>query len=118
MRSSNGPRGAGPGTPAPEAGVFYAAAWRSLVLATLTTILSLIIGTMAAYALVRHRLIAKDLIKGFLLSPIVLPTRSSRSRATSESMWVRRSRMMVSLAASTCAASIDTWRSSTSQVTI
>ena len=53
--------------------VFYAAAWRSIVLATLSTAIALVIGTMAAYALVRYRLPAADLIKAFLLSPIVLP---------------------------------------------
>ncbi len=52
---------------------FYSAAARSLLLASLTTILSLIIGTMAAYALTRYRLVGKNLIQGFLLSPIVLP---------------------------------------------
>lgn len=52
---------------------FYGAAIRSIVLASLTTVLSLIVGTMAAYALVRYKLPAVDLIKGFLLSPIVLP---------------------------------------------
>lgn len=52
---------------------FYTAAARSVLLASLTTILSLIIGTMAAYALTRYRLIGKNLIQGFLLSPIVLP---------------------------------------------
>jgi putative spermidine/putrescine transport system permease protein len=53
--------------------VFYAAAWRSIVLATLSTAVALVIGTMAAYALVRYRLPAGDLVKAFLLSPIVLP---------------------------------------------
>ena len=52
---------------------FYAAAGRSVLLASLTTILSLIIGTMAAYALTRYRLVGKNIIQGFLLSPIVLP---------------------------------------------
>jgi putative spermidine/putrescine transport system permease protein len=53
--------------------VFYAAAWRSIVLATLSTAIALVIGTMAAYALTRYRLPAADLTKAFLLSPIVLP---------------------------------------------
>lgn len=53
--------------------VFYAAAWRSIVLATLSTAIALVIGIMAAYALVRYRLPAPDLVKAFLLSPIVLP---------------------------------------------
>ena len=43
------------------------------MLATLSTALALVIGTMAAYALVRYRLPAASLIKAFLLSPIVLP---------------------------------------------
>ena len=53
--------------------VFYAAAWRSIVLATLSTAIALTIGTMAAYALIRYKLPAADLTKAFLLSPIVLP---------------------------------------------
>lgn len=53
--------------------VFYAAAVRSIVLAILATAIALVIGTMAAYALVRFRLPGGGLIKAFLLSPIVLP---------------------------------------------
>jgi putative spermidine/putrescine transport system permease protein len=53
--------------------VFYAAAVRSVVLAAFATAIALVIGTMAAYALVRFRLPAGGLIKAFLLSPIVLP---------------------------------------------
>ena len=53
--------------------VFYAAAWRSIVLATLSTGVALVVGVMAAYALVRYKLPAADLTKAFLLSPIVLP---------------------------------------------
>lgn len=53
--------------------VFYAAAWRSIVLASLSTAIALVIGVMAAYALVRYRLPAANLTKAFLLSPIVLP---------------------------------------------
>jgi putative spermidine/putrescine transport system permease protein len=52
---------------------FYMGAWRSLVLALIATFGALIIGTMAAYALVRYRLPMPDLLKGFMLSPIVLP---------------------------------------------
>jgi putative spermidine/putrescine transport system permease protein len=52
---------------------FYSAAARSVLLASFTTILSVVIGTMAAYALTRYRLVGKNLIQGFLLSPIVLP---------------------------------------------
>jgi putative spermidine/putrescine transport system permease protein len=52
---------------------FYAAALRSVVLALLAMSLSLIIGTMAAYALVRYRLPGRHLIKSFVLAPIVVP---------------------------------------------
>jgi putative spermidine/putrescine transport system permease protein len=52
---------------------FYAGAWRSLVLATLATLGSLMIGTMAGYALVRYRLPMPNLVKAFMLSPIVMP---------------------------------------------
>jgi len=53
--------------------VFYSAAVRSILLATLSTAVALVIGTMSAYALVRYRLPASDFVKAFLLSPIVLP---------------------------------------------
>ncbi len=43
------------------------------MLATLATVGSLIIGTMAGYALVRYRLPMPNLIKAFMLSPIVMP---------------------------------------------
>ncbi|CAH1694293.1 Spermidine Putrescine ABC transporter permease component potC (TC_3.A.1.11.1) [Hyphomicrobiales bacterium] len=52
---------------------FYAGAWRSLVLATLATLGALIIGTMAGYALVRYRLPMPNVVKAFMLSPIVMP---------------------------------------------
>ncbi len=52
---------------------FYAGAWRSLVLAALATLGSIVIGTMAGYALVRYRLPMPNLIKAFMLSPIVMP---------------------------------------------
>lgn len=52
---------------------FYAGAWRSLVLAALATAGSLVIGTMAGYALVRYRLPMPNLVKAFMLSPIVMP---------------------------------------------
>lgn len=52
---------------------FYGAALRSVVLALIATTISLIVGTMASYALVRYRIPGSDLIKAFLLSPIVIP---------------------------------------------
>ncbi len=52
---------------------FYGALARSLILAALSTALSLVIGTMAAYALMRYRLPGSGLIKGFVMSPMVLP---------------------------------------------
>ncbi len=52
---------------------FYAGAWRSIVLASLATLGALIIGTMAAYALVRYPPPMPNLFKALLLSPIVMP---------------------------------------------
>ena len=66
--------------------VFYAAAWRSILLATLSTAIALAIGIMAAYALVRYRLPVPDLTKAFLLSPIVLLTDAS---ADGLALWSR-----------------------------
>jgi putative spermidine/putrescine transport system permease protein len=54
-------------------GAFYGAALRSVVLATATMAIALLIGTLAAYALVKYTLRGRDLIKAFLLAPIVLP---------------------------------------------
>ena len=52
---------------------FYSGAWRSLVLASLATAGSLVVGTMAGYSLVRYRLPMPNLVKAFMLSPIVMP---------------------------------------------
>lgn len=52
---------------------FYGALWRSLVLALLSTALSLVVGIMAAYALMRYRLPGSGFIKAFVMSPMVLP---------------------------------------------
>lgn len=52
---------------------FLGAAVRSVILALVATGVSLVVGTMASYALVRYRLPGSDLIKAFLLSPIVIP---------------------------------------------
>src|SRR5687768_2351554 len=56
-----------------EQGDFYPAAVRSFVLATLATAIAMIIGTLASYALVKYTIRGRDFIKGFLLSPVVLP---------------------------------------------
>lgn len=52
---------------------FYLAAMRSVLLALSATTVAMVVGTMAAYSIVRYRPRWADLIKGFLLSPIVLP---------------------------------------------
>ncbi len=52
---------------------FYLAAVRSVVLALCATAVAMVAGTMAAYSIVRYKPRWADLIKGFLLSPIVLP---------------------------------------------
>ena len=56
-----------------EQKTFGVAAWRSILLALLSTALSLVIGTMAAYALVRYRPPGRDALKALFLSPVVLP---------------------------------------------
>ena len=56
-----------------EQGDFYPAAVRSLVLATLATAIAMVIGTLASYSLVKYAIRGRDFIKGFLLSPVVLP---------------------------------------------
>lgn len=56
-----------------QQGAFYLAAVRSVLLALSAMVVSLLIGTLAAYSIVRYRPRWSDLIKGFLLSPIVLP---------------------------------------------
>lgn len=52
---------------------FYLAAVRSVVLALLATAIAMVIGTMASYAIVRYQPRMANLIRAFLLSPIVLP---------------------------------------------
>jgi putative spermidine/putrescine transport system permease protein len=52
---------------------FYKAALKSVILATLATAIAMVVGTMAAYALVRYSFRAASLMKAFMLSPIVLP---------------------------------------------
>lgn len=52
---------------------FVGAAIRSVVLATLAMFLSLAIGTIAAYALVKYRLRGQAAIKGLMMAPIVMP---------------------------------------------
>ena len=52
---------------------FYKAALKSVILASLATAIAMVVGTMAAYALVRYSFRAAGLMKAFLLSPIVLP---------------------------------------------
>lgn len=56
-----------------EQGNFYPAAVRSVVLAILATAVAMVIGTMASYALVKYAIRGRDFVKGFLLSPVVLP---------------------------------------------
>src|SRR5690606_12786741 len=54
--------------------VFFAAAIRSVILATLATAIAIVIGTLSSYALVKYRLRGRDLIKAFLMAPVVLPS--------------------------------------------
>lgn len=52
---------------------FYAAALRSVLLALSATAVAMVIGTLAAYSLVRYRPRWANALKAFFLSPIVLP---------------------------------------------
>jgi len=54
--------------------VYLAAAWLSLKLALTVTIISLALGTAAAIAITRHPVPGRELIAGFFLSPLVMPT--------------------------------------------
>jgi putative spermidine/putrescine transport system permease protein len=50
------------------------AAWLSIRIAVVVTILSAAIGAPAAVALARHRVPAAEAISGFFLSPLIMPT--------------------------------------------
>ncbi len=54
--------------------VYLDAAWFSLQLACVVTILALVIGTPAAIAITRHALPGAEIIGGMFLSPLVIPT--------------------------------------------
>lgn len=61
--------------PANETGLLFLAAFRnSLLIASTTTIISLVLGTMAAYALARFRFRGKNLLIMGMLSTRLLPT--------------------------------------------
>ncbi len=52
---------------------FYVAGLRSIILALSTMAVTLTIGTMAAYALVRFRFIGRGAVNGLLMAPVVIP---------------------------------------------
>ncbi len=52
---------------------FYDAAVSSVLLALVATVVAMIVGSMAAYSIVRYRRGWADIVKAALLSPIVLP---------------------------------------------
>jgi len=52
---------------------FYLAALRSVLLALTATAVAMVVGTMAAYAIVRYRPRWANAMRAFFLSPIVLP---------------------------------------------
>ena len=52
---------------------FYAAGLRSILLALATMAVTLTIGTMAAYALVRFRFGGRGVVNGLLMAPVVIP---------------------------------------------
>lgn len=52
---------------------WLASFWASLKIAVIVTILSVLIGLMASFALVRGRFAGRELLRGFFLMPMVLP---------------------------------------------
>lgn len=56
-----------------ESSLFIDSLVLSLKLATIATILSLLIGFAAAFAIERHRFSGRELIQGFMLSPLLIP---------------------------------------------
>jgi putative spermidine/putrescine transport system permease protein len=53
--------------------LFVAAAWNSLIIAILATLGALLLGIPAAYGLARFDFRARDLVSGFLNSPLLVP---------------------------------------------
>jgi putative spermidine/putrescine transport system permease protein len=53
--------------------VFISAFRRSVVVAGLTTLLTIAVGTAASFAIVRYRFSGRSLTKSFLLTPVVTP---------------------------------------------
>ncbi|WP_354259790.1 ABC transporter permease [Bradyrhizobium sp. F1.13.3] len=56
-----------------ESSLFIDALALSLKLATIATVLSLLIGFAAAFAIERHKFSGRELIRGFVLSPLLIP---------------------------------------------
>ncbi len=54
-------------------GQFGFAFKNSLIVAAATTIVSLVLGTLASLALVRYRFLGRDFLRSFFLSPVVIP---------------------------------------------
>lgn len=52
---------------------WLASFWASLKVAVIVTVLSVLIGLMASFALVRGRFAGRELFRGFFLTPMVLP---------------------------------------------
>jgi putative spermidine/putrescine transport system permease protein len=51
----------------------FRAAWNSLIVAVVATVLSLICGTLASLALVRYRFFGRDALRAGFLAPLVVP---------------------------------------------
>lgn len=52
---------------------FLRSFWLSLVLATATSVMATVIGTLGAFALARHRFPGRSLLSALVMSPLVLP---------------------------------------------
>lgn len=57
-----------------ESSLFIDSLTLSLEVAALATVLSIVIGFAAAFATERHKFSGRELIRGFMLSPVLIPT--------------------------------------------
>jgi ABC-type spermidine/putrescine transport system permease subunit II len=53
---------------------WMAALWNSLIVATASTLLAVVVGTLAAYGLVRGRFVGRGLIETNFMAPLILPS--------------------------------------------
>ncbi|MET4234580.1 putative spermidine/putrescine transport system permease protein [Bradyrhizobium sp. LA6.10] len=80
-----------------ESSLFIDSLALSLKLATLTTVLSLLIGFAAAFAIERHKFSGRELIRGFMLSPLLIPAVVLGLGLMQLQVWIGLSQTVVGL---------------------